>query len=626
MTNITFTRLLPLGICLLLGACGADKSADTETTAEVVAEANDAADINEIPLKEAYFGEQHMHTSYSLDGYLGGTRLTPSDAYRVAKGGEAEVNGIKHKLSRPLDWVAVTDHAEYLGEMYTTYTEGAPGHDQELLQELRALSDIKDRQVWFMKYVAGNNRGENPQHPEFYVGEESTRAGWQVVIDAAEEHNDPGTFTSFIAFEWSAAPQGANLHRNVIFRDSNVPELPMSFYELSREDQLWDWLSGLEEKGMRAIAIPHNSNASKTIMFGSTTDANGKPYDEEYAKRRVRFERLVEMMQIKANSEVHRSFWPADEFADFENADSMAKFSGRVADERNFVRWGVTEGLAWQQKLGTNPFKLGFVGGTDNHNGLPSEVDEQGSYGKGWQGAHGAEDGSTERRRNADVGGWIDGKDENPGAITGIWATKNTRATLWDAMHARETFATSGPRIKPRLFCGFALATEHSNPQALVQDGYDSGVPMGSTLRTASGAPSCTVHASKDTDGANLDRIQIIKGWVDADGGHHEKIINVTWSGDRLADAEGTLSPVGNTVDLETAKYQNSIGEAELMGGWTDADFDPEQYAYYYARVLEIPTPRWTTYEAVLNGLPLLEDVAATIQERAWTSPIWYEP
>ncbi len=624
--------IVALGLAAL-AACGSQVGGSDAAKAPAAAPptasapAATAAAIPSNPLKEAYFGEQHIHTAYSLDAFIGGTRLTPFEAYDFAKGVEVEVNGVKHKLSRPLDWVAVTDHAEYIGEMYSTLTAGAAGHDSARVKELRGLTDLKERQQWFMKYVAGNNRGDNPKHPEFYQGPGTTRSAWKdVMVAAAEKHNQPGKFTAFIAFEWTAAPKGANLHRNIIFRDTKVPDSPMSAYEIPREDGLWDWLAGLEAQGMKPIAIPHNSNASKTIMFGARIDTKGKPFDAAYAQKRQHFEPLIEMMQIKGNSEVHRKFWQADEFSGFENADSMAKFSGRTPDQRNFVRWGVIEGLAWENKLGVNPFKLGFVGGTDDHNGLTAEVDEQGSYGKGWQGAHGAEDGTAQRRRNNDVGGWIDGKDENPGALTGVWAPENTRGALWDAMRARETFATSGTRVKVRLFAGAELPANPQDPQALVRQGYEKGVPMGSTLNALAKAPTFTAYAMKDPQGANLDRIQIIKGWVDAKGAHHEKIIDVAWAGERRPGANSKLPAVGNTVDLKTARYTNSIGSAELMGSWTDKDFDPKANALYYARVLEIPTPRWTTYEAVQNKLPLLKEVPATIQERAWTSPIWVSP
>ncbi len=611
------------GCVAALTSCSVQQSKGAAKPAVAVTAAP-PAEVPNHPMKEAWFGEQHIHTAYSLDAFLGGTRITPFDAYRFAKGAEVEVNGTKHQLDRPLDWVVVTDHAEFLGEMYSAFTPGAPGHDLPVLEQLRTMTELKQRQEWFIKYVAGNNRGDNPKHPEFYQGPGTTRSAWKdVIVAAAEQHDQPGRFTALIGFEWTSAPQGANLHRNVIFRDARVPDLPISAYELPREEALWAWMAEQEKQGMTLLAIPHNSNASKTVMFASKADSTGRPYDAAYASMRARFEPAIEMMQIKGNSEVHRNFWPADEFAGFENADSIAKYSARVADERNYVRWGLVEGLNWEAKLGVNPFKLGFVGGTDGHNGLTGEVMEAGSFGKGWQGGHGDEDGSVERRRSADVGGWIDGKDENPGALTGVWAAQNTRAALFDAMHARETFATSGTRIKLRFFGGGALPTDPKDAKTLVQQGYAQGVPMGGTLSALKTAPHFTVHAMKDSQGANLDRIQIIKGWVDAQGRHQEKIVDVVGAGQRQRGADGKLPPVGNTVDLSTAKYNNNIGSAELMGSWTDPDFDPAQRALYYARALEIPTPRWTTYEAVINGLPLPKDVPAVIQERAWSSPIW---
>ncbi len=572
------------------------------------------------PLRDAYFGETHMHTAYSLDAYIGGTRLTPDDAYRFAKGESVIVDGQQLSRKRPLDFVAVTDHAEYLGEMYSTLVEGAPGHDQDLLKQLRNLQTLEEKQQWFLKYVVENNRGTTPQHPSFFAGPETVKSAWQVAIEAAERNNDPGKFTAFVAYEWSGAPNGGNLHRNIIYRDGQVPDMPMSYIDINREDGLWVWMAKHEAQGKKALAIPHNSNASKQMMFPDV-DAAGKPIDREYAQRRQHFEPLVEMMQIKGNSEVHRKFWAGDEFADFENADSIQKYSERVFQKRDFVREGLKLGVAFEKQLGTNPFKYGIIGGTDNHNGIPSDVAED-----SFVGGHGPEDGTVERRRTGGVGGWIDGKDLSIGSLAGVWATENTRAAIWDAMKRRETFATSGPRMKIRLFGGVELPASPDNPKKLVEQGYQLGVPMGSDLGSIAAAPTFTVYAMKDADGANLDRIQIIKGWVDSDGTTHEEIINVAWSGDRKPDSNGLLPAVGNTVDLKTAKYSNSIGAATLIGSWTDKDFDPEQHAFYYARVLEIPTPRWSTYDAVKNNLPLLPDVAATIQERAWSSPIWYKP
>ncbi len=589
-------------------------------TVEESADDSSESSVVENPLKEPYFGETHMHTAYSLDAYLGGTRMLPSDAYRFAKGAEVEVNGRKYTISKPLDFVAVTDHAEYLGEMYTTMVEGAPGHDAALVKQLRSLTDPEERTQWFLKYVVSNTRGANPQHPEFFAGPATTKSGWQVVIDAAEEHNEPGKFTSFVAFEWSAAPDGANLHRNIIFRDANVPEMPMSAFEIGREEALWDWLATLEAKGMKPLAIPHNSNASKGLMFPET-DVEGDPIDKDYAQKRQHFEPLIEMMQIKGNSEVNPQFWAADEFADFENAPSMTKYSGRTFEKQNYVRYGVIRGMVWEQQLGVNPFRLGFVGGTDSHIGLPSHVEEN-----DWNGAHGPEDGSAESRRTGDVGGWIDGKDENPGTLTAVWATKNTRGAIWDSMQGRETYATSGTRPTVRFFGGVGLTKDPTDSLVLIKEGYERGVPMGGTLHAAASAPTFTVHAAKDPDGANLDRIQIIKGWVDAAGEMHETIVDVVWSGERAPGKDGKLPSVGNTVDLKRARYTNSIGSPQLIGSWTDPDFKPEQHALYYARVLEIPTPRWSTFDAVRSGKPLLKGVPATIQERAWTSPIWVVP
>lgn len=521
------------------------------------------ADVPESALKEAYFGDLHAHTSYSLDAYGAGTRLTPDMAYRFARGATMTVNGQPHTIGKPLDFAAVTDHAE------------SPGED-------------------------------------------TARSAWQRVIRAASDNYEPGAFSTLAGFEWSAAPGGATMHRNILFRDLEVPELPFSSIDSSDEEKLWDWMEQQEIAGRRLIAIAHNPNASRGLMF-EPEDNSGNPITAAYAERRSQFERLVEVMQAKGNSEVHRTFWPADEFADFENADSLQHDSEHTFRKEDFVRAALTLGLGHDRELGQNPFKLGLVGGSDSHNGTPGDVLE-GNY----TGSHGGADGSAALRRESDIDGWIKARDANPGALTGVWAAKNTRGEIWDALHARETFATSGTRIAPRFFGGVGLTAQ--DPVAMITQGYAQGVPMGGELVALREAPTFTVHALKDPDGANLDRIQLIKTWIDVASNPQEKIIDVVWSGEREADRSGKLPPIGNTVDLGTATYTNAIGSAELMGSWTDDDFDPRLPALYYARVLEIPTPRWTTSDAVKSGLPLLEDVPATIQERAWTSPIWYIP
>ncbi|MEH6570113.1 MAG: DUF3604 domain-containing protein [Halioglobus sp.] len=577
----------------------------------------------ENPMRNVYFGETHVHTAYSLDAFLGGTRQTPSDAYRAAKGETVIVNGQPHRMRRPLDFAAVTDHVEYLGEMYAALNPGVPGHDNPILQQLIGLSDPDERRRWFMKYVIQNSRSATPKRTEFFPGEAVVKSGWKSVIAAAEQHNQPGLFSTLIAFEWTYVRNGGNLHRNILFRDSTVPAFPMSRYDAGTEEKLWAWLEQQEKAGVQSIAIPHNSNASKGMMFAETNSA-GAPIDGAYAKLRAHFERAIEVMQIKGNSEVHRNFWRADEFADYENADSIAKFSGRIPAKENYVRYGVVKGLAHKQELGVNPYKMGFVGGTDSHNGLMGDTDED-----NFDGGHGLEDATPKRRQTSEVGGWIASSEQTPGSLTGAWATSNTREAIWDSIYNRETFATSGSRIAVRLFAGWNYATDlYTRPDMLVQ-AYEHGVPMGSDMKPAAkgaGAPRLLVVASKDALGANLDRIQIIKGWVDARGETHDKVFDVVWSGERKPGQDGKLPSVGNTVDLKTATYLNTIGDAQLATVWQDPEFDPSVETLYYARVLEIPTPRWTTYDSVRAGLPLLDNVPATIAERAWSSPIWYAP
>ena len=322
------------------------KSKFLMTTALIATAMTASAQDTANPLRNAYFGETHVHTALSLDAYIGGARLMPSDSLRFAKGEPVIVNGVHKQLSRPLDFTTITDHVEYLGEMYSTIFPDAPGHMQVDLQELRSLETMQDKQQWFFKYVVSNNRGDNPTHPPFYMGPETTKSGWQVVIDAAEEHNEPGEFTALIGFEWSAAPNGGNMHRNVFFRDNVVPELPLSSYDTNKVEELWAWLQQVTDEGSTVLAIPHNSNASKGQMFPEL-DSYGNPVDLEWATARQTWEPLIEMMQIKANSEVHPAFWTADEFADFENGNSIQKNSNRYFTKRDFVREGLKIGLVY---------------------------------------------------------------------------------------------------------------------------------------------------------------------------------------------------------------------------------------------------------------------------------------
>ncbi len=619
-TKINLKNILFLSTILIFLSCRNSELGQQSSQDKVIDSVYN--NVKKNPLKDAFFGETHLHTAYSLDAYLGGTRLMPSDAYRFAKGQEVEVNGKKIIISKPLDFCAVTDHAEYLGEMYANFNSDSKGHNHKKLIELRKLKEYEEREKWFLKEVVSNNRGTIPKHTDFYPGEKDVKNAWQDILKAANDHYNPGTFTTIPAYEWSGAPNGGNLHRNIFFRDINkVPEIVLGYSDINYVEDLWEWLRKLDDNGMKVFAVPHNSNASKGMMF-SNKDSKGEPIDLEYATTRKRFEPLIEMMQIKGNSEVHASFWTNDEFADFENANSIQDYSGRIFSKGDFVRDALIKGLTYKENLDMNPYEFGVVGGTDNHNGTPSNLTESNFS----IGSHGEADGTVERRRNSEVGGWIKGVDLTPGALTGVWSTRNTREDIWDAMKNKETFATSGTRIKVRFFGGFELEENIDTYESFVTEGYEKGVPMGQYLKHGKGKPIFKFWALKDPDGANLDRIQIIKGWINESGEQKERIYDVAWSDNRLKDSSGKLPAVGNSVNLSKATYTNNIGDAILKGTWKDLDFDSAINAVYYIRVIEIPTPRWTTYDAARAGLPLLENVKSTLQERAWTSPIWYSP
>ncbi|MEW9838411.1 DUF3604 domain-containing protein [Mesorhizobium marinum] len=571
----------------------------------------------ENPLKDAYFGETHIHTGVSMDAFIGGNRLTPDDAYRFAKGEEMMVNGSLHKIKRPLDFVAVTDHAEFMGEAYSLMNEGAPGYDDPIAVSFREAPDLKTALGLYGKYVLAPLAGGGSPHPAFFQGVESIKSTWTKNVEATEKHYEPGKFTTIHAYEWTSAPGGANQHRNVLFRDANVPDMPFSANDGADPEQLWAWMKAQRDDGKKVFAMPHNSNESKGLLFAEAT-LTGKPYDKAYAETRASMEPLIEIQQIKGNSEVIPSFWPNDEFADFENAASMQEFNGRTFLKENYVRYGLARGLKYNADLGTNPFKYGFVGGTDSHNGAPSNVEED-----NWAvGSHGLADQTAEVRAVATLEGEMKVSDLNPGALTGVWAVSNTRGAIWDSMQAKETFATSGPRMKVRFFAGQGFADRYDSYEALVADGYAKGVPMGQDY-AGDQAPQFLVWAVKDPIGPNLDRIQIVKGWVE-NGETRDAIFNVVASGDRL-QADGSVTPIDAPIDMATAQFNTEKGDAELMGVWTDPTWDANQEAYYYVRVLQLPTARWTLYDELRSGVKFAPDVKREIVERAWASPIWHE-
>jgi hypothetical protein len=569
------------------------------------------------PLKDAFFGETHVHTGVSMDAFIAGNRLTPGDAYRFAKGEEIMVNGSMHKIKRPLDFVAVTDHSEFMGEAYSLMNEGAPGYDDPVAVSFREAPDLETALKLYNQYVLVPLAGGGSPHPDFFQGTEAIKSTWQKNFEATEAHYEPGKFTTIHAYEWTSAPGGANQHRNVFFRDTNVPDMPFSSNEGADPEELWNWMQTQRSEGKKVFAVPHNSNESKGLLFAEAT-LSGKPITREYAETRASMEPLIEMMQVKGNSEVIPNFWPNDEFADFENATTIQMFNGRAFIKENYVRYGLGRGVKYRTELGVNPFKYGFVGGTDNHNGTPSNVEED-NYKVG---SHGLADREAEGRSKNYLDGEMLIADANPGALAGVWAEANIRGAIWDSMLAKETFATSGPRIKVRAFAGQGFDKSYDNYEALVKDGYAKGVPMGGNY-TGNKPPQFLVWAVKDPIGPNLDRIQIIKGWYE-DGEMKDTVYNVVASGNRLKD-DGSVEPIDAPIDMKTGQFNQKKGSPELMGMWTDPDFDPDVEAYYYVRVLQLPTARWTLYDELNAGVKYPDNVKREIVERAWGSPIWYE-
>ncbi len=583
---------------------------------------------NEIPHRDAYFGDLHVHTAYSLDAFLVGAANNPDAAYEFGKGEEKPivVGGHMMRLTAPLDFMAVTDHSEWMAEMEAILDPGFDASDPEA----QALLDVHRKANTapggdYEHSIATVMQGmvsPQPTHEGYVEGDpegfkKKIRSMWAYMIETANKHYDPGTFTTFVGYEWSATPNGANLHRCVIFKGDDVPEMPLSYVDTQNAEDLWLWMEEVGGAPEHVLAIPHNANTSQGLMFLPQYH-DGRPIDVAYAEKRSMMEPLTEIHQIKGNSETSPALAMNDEFADFEQIVGGTEWGAGVASPYSFVRGGLKEGLRQADTLGVNPFKYGIVGSTDTHTGTPGDTEEH-----DWSGHFPHVDTSSEERLQGGSEEIISALEENPGGLAGVWADENTRDGIFGALRRRETFGTSGVRIRPRFFGGWDLSGEVGTD--FVEIGYRDAVPMGSDLRERTGdAPTFLVSAIKDPISANLDRIQIVKGWVDR-GQVFEEIFDVAWSGDRQPTAgDGKLPPVGNTVDVAAATYTNDIGAPGLASSWTDPDFDPGMRAFYYARIIEIPTPRWSTYDAKRLGVAAPQP--ATIQERAWTSPIWYVP
>jgi hypothetical protein len=574
-----------------------------------------------------------------MDAGAFGARVAPRDAYRFARGEEITASsGQPVRLSRPLDFLVVADHSDNMGFFPDLYA-GKPA----------ILADPTGKR-WYdlIKSGKGNDaaveiivafsQGTFPKALLYTPDSTPYRDAWAETIAAAEEYNAPGLFTAFIGYEWTSNTGGNNLHRNVIFRDDGarakqvVPYTVYPPYGSDNPRDLWKWMASYEQKtGGQVLAISHNGNLSNGRMFPLIESFTAKPVDVEYAETRAKWERLYEATQTKGDGETHPFLSPNDEFADFERWDkgnldgSEAKTKDML--EFEYARSALKNGLALEKSLGTNPYAFGLVGSSDAHTGLTA-MEEENFFGKTTP-----QEPSPRRMQapfidNQKTGVKVMDWEVSSSGYAAVWAEANTREALWDAMERKETYATTGPRMIVRFFGGYGYALADATGHGLADAGYSKGVPMGGLLAkpAAGAAPSFLVGALKDPMGAHLDRIQIVKGWLDAQGALREKVVDVAWSGGRKPGADGKLPSVGNTVDVANATWTDTIGAPELGGVWTDPDFDPAEHAFYYARVIEIPTPRWTAYDAKRFGVKPLPGTRMTITERAYTSPIWYTP
>jgi Protein of unknown function (DUF3604) len=583
------------------------------------------------------WGDSHLHTNISMDAGLFGTRLGPNEAYRFARGEEiVSSNGTPAKLSRPLDWLAVADHSDGMG-FFPDLIAGKPhilAHPlgKDWYERLHAGDGV----AVAMELIGLFSQDQLPEELAYTPDTPQYKSTWQRIIEAAEAYNEPGRFTAVIGYEWTSLIDGNNMHRVVLYRDGGEKASQMVPYSMSppmgspNPRDLWKWLARYEEHtGGDVLAIAHNGNLSNGIMFPLREQYDGRNLDDAYVTERINWEPLYEITQIKGDGEAHPFLSPEDEFADYENWDfanldgSAAKTDDMLASE--YAREALKQGLAIEQRLGTNPYKFGLIGSTDSHTSLAT-AQEDNFFGK-HSGAEPDADRIVHPFAETEDGA-IHGWQMVSSGLAAVWAEENTRESIFDAMTRKEVYGTTGSRMFVRFFGGWDFEDADLQSRNPAFAGYQKGVPMGGDLTNApSGkAPNFMVYALRDPIGGNLDRIQIVKGWLDDDRETHEQVYDVVWSGDRQPGGDGKLPAVGNTVDAAAASFTNTIGASELGAVWTDPDFDPDQKAFYYVRVIEIPTPRWSTYDAFRFGIPIPDGAPVSTQERAYTSPIWYTP
>jgi len=594
-----------------------------KTAAKVEASGQEAAAATEANPwdRQVFFGEQHLHTRNSPDAFAAGGRQSWDAAYEFAMGKEVTLSTTttsnKIKKSTPYDFVAITDHAEYFGVMPRLIDPKDPLAKSDLGKQLQA-KDPKAVEEILHSIITSTAM------PEF-VSPALLADNWQRYVKVANKYNDPGKFTALIAFEWTSIPNGRNMHRNVFWRDDKGPLAPFSAFDSIFPEDLWTYQEIYRNSGVDSLAIPHNGNVSDGWMYSPRKFAIDGVIDARYAARQQLNEPLTEIAQTKGQSDAHPAMSPNDEFAEFEIFPNMINVGHPSQIKNGFIRQGLSMGLIVEERVGTNPYKMGIVAGADSHSGYSNNEEFN------FHGSHAALEDTPQKRLNpvANASGDLPARLGSAGT-TAVWADENTRAGIFDAMKRKETYGTSGTLIRLRFFGGFGYPKDLMSLPNWVQDAYAGGVPMGGDLPAGMGGakgPTFLVQALKDPESGNLDRIQIIKCFINKWGGPGEKIYDVAWSDDRKPDPKtGDLPPVGNTVDVKTATYTNDIGDSQLAAVWTDPDFDPTQGAVYYVRVLEIPTPRWSTYDSVKSGLPIPKGIPTALQERAWSSPIWYAP
>jgi hypothetical protein len=591
--------------------------------------------------RQVYWGDTHLHTGLSMDAGLFGCRLGLEDAYRFARG-EQVISSIGQpaKLSRPLDWLVIADHSDGMGMVndlaaaspeVTRFEQGARWSKGMRAGGQTAVETALDLITNFSQGAV------DPELMALYSpGSKIYASVWEKVVEAAEAYNDPGRFTTLIGFEWTSLVTGNNLHRNVIFRDNGdragqvVPYTTQEPIGSTDPLKLYEWMTNYEAKNRGTVlALAHNGNLSNGVMFPVDAQYTGRKLDAFYVEQRAKWEPMYEITQIKGDGEAHPLLSPDDAFADYETWDAgnldMTEAKKPEMLQYEYGREALKNGLLLEARLGTNPYKFGFVGSTDSHTGLAT-AEEDNFFGK-----HTGTEPSPERMNHPFMKnelGSIEGWQTVASGLAAVWATENTRQAIFDAMARKEVYGTTGPRMMVRFFGGWDYTLEDFNSRQPAFRGYEKGVPMGGDLskRKDGKTPTFMVYALRDPIGANLDRIQIVKGWLDAKGKTHEKVYNVAWSDNRKPDKDGKLPLVGNTVDIKNATWMNSIGASELGTVWSDPDFDAKERAFYYARVIEIPTPRWIVYDALRFNVEIPEGAETIHQERAYTAPIWYTP